>query len=764
MTTTDEMQVIVGTNIEAFRKEMSEMSQTVKKFGEQVKESVKPSQEMQEGLNGVAKSASSANPKIATLVAKLYILKKGFELVVGAIKKGINALVNFTKEVMEGGMAYTRLQISTLTIARNMGIAASEVDRLREALARSNTFAMAAEEVIKTLALSGLVQMAEGLSAVDARTGETEKGVTALVLTMKDLAATAGVDSANAIQRFTEFIQSGNRSVVQGLIQMENLGMVYSEFAESIGKTRSELTAQEMAMARMNLVMREGQKAFGAYANTNETAGKAMMSVKNAMDSIKQELGNMLEPVFGAFANALLQMVQGIRNFVMENEKLIRNWASRVAGYVIVVIRILGRLMSMIPMIGSYFQDLANFSLKPIRSMEGTSEAVDQAGASMGGASEKAKQLRKDLAGLAGFDEMNVLRPPEEGGGVGQLGGIGDLGMDMNFGDLGEGFEDLMQKFNEAQEKANEWADKFMAPFRRLKGTLESWWGEIRKMFTLSMSDTGDGVLGQLIDFGLNFWKELVTIKQKYIDPTVEQTLKNWNLIWEGGLKDTLLELQKFANHVMWFALFIYNKLIHPIKMWLINTLAPVWQFAFRVMSTVSVTFWKIVLGEFNKGLRFFNAVLAFIRTGLTEGWGKAFENMGKKVTSVWNGIYNTVRAGINGLIDLINKFINSANKIKVPKELTGGRTIGVNIKPLTPLATGGIVTQPTTALIGEGGNREAVLPLDSNTGWMDELASKIGGGAVNLTVKIGEETLFKKVVDGIRDQNMRSGSNLLTL
>lgn len=41
-------------------------------------------------------------------------------------------------------------------------------------------------------------------------------------------------------------------------------------------------------------------------------------------------------------------------------------------------------------------------------------------------------------------------------------------------------------------------------------------------------------------------------------------------------------------------------------------------------------------------------------------------------------------------------------------------------------LATGGIVTAPTTALIGEAG-KEAVLPLEQNTDWMDELAQRIG-------------------------------------
>lgn len=41
-------------------------------------------------------------------------------------------------------------------------------------------------------------------------------------------------------------------------------------------------------------------------------------------------------------------------------------------------------------------------------------------------------------------------------------------------------------------------------------------------------------------------------------------------------------------------------------------------------------------------------------------------------------------------------------------------------------LATGGIVSAPTTALVGEAG-KEAVLPLEQNTDWMDELAYRIG-------------------------------------
>lgn len=57
-----------------------------------------------------------------------------------------------------------------------------------------------------------------------------------------------------------------------------------------------------------------------------------------------------------------------------------------------------------------------------------------------------------------------------------------------------------------------------------------------------------------------------------------------------------------------------------------------------------------------------------------------------------------------------------------------GATQIGmISSQKYTPaLATGGIVTAPTTALIGEAG-KEAVLPLEQNTDWMDELAYRIG-------------------------------------
>ena len=49
-------------------------------------------------------------------------------------------------------------------------------------------------------------------------------------------------------------------------------------------------------------------------------------------------------------------------------------------------------------------------------------------------------------------------------------------------------------------------------------------------------------------------------------------------------------------------------------------------------------------------------------------------------------------------------------------------------------------------------------MPLERNTGWIDQLASKIGekigggDGGMRLTVKLGEESIFDKFIEYSRD------------
>lgn len=104
--------------------------------------------------------------------------------------------------------------------------------------------------------------------------------------------------------------------------------------------------------------------------------------------------------------------------------------------------------------------------------------------------------------------------------------------------------------------------------------------------------------------------------------------------------------------------------------------------------------------------------------------------SVAETIGNVFKSTINTVKGVINGVISLINGAIGAINKISVdiPDWVPefGGRRIGFNIPKIPKLAEGAIIDKPTLAMVGEAG-REAVMPLENNTAWIDELATKIG-------------------------------------
>jgi len=94
--------------------------------------------------------------------------------------------------------------------------------------------------------------------------------------------------------------------------------------------------------------------------------------------------------------------------------------------------------------------------------------------------------------------------------------------------------------------------------------------------------------------------------------------------------------------------------------------------------------------------------------------------------------VFEGVKFVFNKVIDKINDFINSLNSG------LGFSFFGIDIDPpdlpnIPRLAKGGIVSQPTTALIGERGP-EAVIPLSRAGG-------NLGSTNINLTVNAGMGT-----------------------
>ena len=109
------------------------------------------------------------------------------------------------------------------------------------------------------------------------------------------------------------------------------------------------------------------------------------------------------------------------------------------------------------------------------------------------------------------------------------------------------------------------------------------------------------------------------------------------------------------------------------------------------------------------------------------------WEGIKTSASKKWEGVKTVIKGAINGIIGFINKFIKAWNKIelKVPEVkiplvgTVGGFTVRVPRIPEIPmLAKGGLVMDPTLAMLGEAGP-EAVIPL-GRSGFAGDLADTV--------------------------------------
>ena len=124
---------------------------------------------------------------------------------------------------------------------------------------------------------------------------------------------------------------------------------------------------------------------------------------------------------------------------------------------------------------------------------------------------------------------------------------------------------------------------------------------------------------------------------------------------------------------------------------------------------------------------------------GMWDGIKKAASATMDALGGIFKGIISLYKGYINGIIGGINMAIGLLNKIKIPDwEIFGSYAgKGINIPKIPKLARGGIVDSPTLAMVGEAG-KEAVMPLENNTQWIDKLADKLSAKtAGNVTYTI---------------------------
>lgn len=236
-----------------------------------------------------------------------------------------------------------------------------------------------------------------------------------------------------------------------------------------------------------------------------------------------------------------------------------------------------------------------------------------------------------------------------------------------------------------------------------------------------------------LIDNIGEFYVKTIEIFQKIwddvIEPIVTPFLENLSWLWDKHLSGMIEKIADFIGKLVNGALDIYNGFIQPIVSWLMDIFAPVWSFLSEHVIGTLGSFLGYIFDVAGSIFGVLGGIIDFI-TGVFSGdWDKAWNGIKDIFSNIIDGLAAIFKLPINLIIDGINGFVAGINKIKIPDWVPGVGGKGFDIPKLKKLARGGVVDKPTPALIGEAG-KEVVMPLENNTGWIDNLAAKLNGGA----------------------------------
>ncbi len=158
----------------------------------------------------------------------------------------------------------------------------------------------------------------------------------------------------------------------------------------------------------------------------------------------------------------------------------------------------------------------------------------------------------------------------------------------------------------------------------------------------------------------------------------------------------------------------------------------------FPALGAVLSGLWKSVQDVWGNIKAIFSNIIGFIDNVFSGNWSAAWGNVVSIFGNLFGELANIAKAPINAVISVINMVLSKINemKISIPDWVpgVGGKTLGFNIPQIPMLAAGGIATAPTLAMVGEGGEPEAVLPLSKLAQLLDDWEKKpkpdsAGGG-----------------------------------
>jgi phage-related protein len=308
----------------------------------------------------------------------------------------------------------------------------------------------------------------------------------------------------------------------------------------------------------------------------------------------------------------------------------ITDWANKVAGVMIALVRIIGQLFSWLPILGKGFQALAHFSLKPVSAQNALGSSMNNTRNATNGLTDATKGLNKELGKLAAFDEMNVLS--KDTGAVNNFGGFnmggigGDpLGSVLDVGKINEYADNAMAIFNGLFGDFTDWGTKIQNFFVGIGEGITNIWNGFLEALTPSWEANSGNILTNLEEFKNNTIKIFQSIWDNVVSPIVTPMLNALTQLWNEHFSKVVDAISSFILKLINFALVFYNRFIAPIILSLLTQLKPVFEFVGNFIGSVI----------YNVG----NVILTVIEN-ILNGWGRLLDFLSMVFKDQWRGYW----------------------------------------------------------------------------------------------------------------------------
>lgn len=401
MATLDELKVMIDAEIAPFRKKMKEVENQVKGTSDQVKNATAKVREQ-------SSSIGSAFGKLAKFAGFAILGKKLLDVGMYSTQTAleVSASMNQIKRQMgESSQSFLKW-VNDNANAMNMGVG----EATNYGAVYSNLF-------------SGFIKDTNKLSAYTAK--------------MLQTSAVVAEGSGRTITDVMERIRSGllgNTEAIEDLGINVNVAMIKSTEAFkrfSNGQSWDQLDFQTQQQIRLMAIL---EQATAKYGDTLSNSVNGRISLfKSLMKDAALNLGNSMLPIINAIMPVL-------NSFAM----VLKNVTAKLAEFIALMFN---KKATVKDGVGGAVGDMGNAMKDAAGGAGDLADAVDDAGDSAGGladnlgdSAKNAKKAAKELLGLLGFDEINILQKPKDddagGSGGGGKGGKGKGGGGGPFKDI----------------------------------------------------------------------------------------------------------------------------------------------------------------------------------------------------------------------------------------------------------------------------------------------------------------------------------------